>query len=182
MHPAHLEGSSVILREFRTGDVDALAAIVGDDRVTKWLSFDSRDRSQTAKMLNAAIDRATQDPRDEYYLAVTRPPGDDVLGLCRLGLGGVQAAKLGFAIHADHWGRGLASDAAATMIEFGFETLSLHRISAAIGPTNEASVTIAKKLGMTYEGRLRDHVFTNGAWRDSLLFSILTDDWRRSIQ
>jgi len=28
--------------------------------------------------------------------------------------------------------------------------------------------------GLEYEGRLRDHVFTNGAWRDSRLYSILS--------
>jgi RimJ/RimL family protein N-acetyltransferase len=30
---------------------------------------------------------------------------------------------------------------------------------------------------MTYEGRLRDHVHTNGAWRDSLLYSVLAHEW-----
>lgn len=31
---------------------------------------------------------------------------------------------------------------------------------------------------MRYEGRIRDHVFTNGAWRDSLLYAVLAHDWR----
>ncbi len=31
---------------------------------------------------------------------------------------------------------------------------------------------------MTYEGRIRDHVHTNGQWRDSLLYSVLTDEWK----
>jgi len=30
---------------------------------------------------------------------------------------------------------------------------------------------------MTLEGTLRDHVYTNGAWRDSLLFSILENEY-----
>ncbi len=63
------------------------------------------------------------------------------------------------------------------MIRFGFNDLGLHRISAAIGPDNGASITIATKLGFNYEGRLRDHVYTNGAWRDSLLYSLLEDEW-----
>jgi [ribosomal protein S5]-alanine N-acetyltransferase len=61
--------------------------------------------------------------------------------------------------------------------EFGFTELGLHRISAAIGPDNAASIAVVTKLGMQYEGRLRDHVFTNGAWRDSLLYSILSNQW-----
>ncbi|GAB1690300.1 GNAT family N-acetyltransferase [Krasilnikovia sp. M28-CT-15] len=60
------------------------------------------------------------------------------------------------------------------MIEFGFKELRLHRISAAIGPDNAASIAVAERLGMQYEGRIRDHVFTNGAWRDSLLYAVLS--------
>jgi RimJ/RimL family protein N-acetyltransferase len=63
------------------------------------------------------------------------------------------------------------------MITFGFRKLKLHRISAAIGPDNAASIAVVSKLGMQYEGRMRDHVFTNGAWRDSLLFSLLEHEW-----
>lgn len=29
---------------------------------------------------------------------------------------------------------------------------------------------------MTYEGRIRDHVFTGGKWRDSLLYSVLESE------
>ena len=49
----------------------------------------------------------------------------------RLGLGGVKAAKLGFAIAADHWGHGYATDAARNLITFGFAKLGLHRRTAA---------------------------------------------------
>ena len=99
-------------------------------------------------------------------------------GFARLGLCGVEAAKLGYAIRYDMWGRGLATDAAQAMIDFGFARLDLHRISAAIGPDNHASLRVAQKLGMSHEGRIRDHVFTNGAWRDSELFSILQHEWK----
>ena len=90
----------------------------------------------------------------------------------------VKAAKLGYAIRADRWGKGYATDAARRMIDFGFVELRLHRISAAIGPDNAASIAVVGKLGMKYEGRIRDHVFTNGAWRDSLLYSVpSSNEW-----
>ena len=111
-------------------------------------------------------------PRNEYYLAATESTSDRVIGFVRLGLGGVRAAKLGYAIRADHWGHGYATDAARVITEFGFRDLQLHRITAAIGPDNESSIAVVKKLDFRYEGRLRDHVFTNNAWRDSLLFSV----------
>nr|WP_232521406.1 GNAT family protein [Micromonospora phaseoli] len=80
-------------------------------------------------------------------------------------------------MNADHWGYGYATDAARVIIDYGFRELKLHRITAAIGPDNAASIAVVKRLGMQYEGRLRDHVYTNGAWRDSLLYSILAPEW-----
>jgi RimJ/RimL family protein N-acetyltransferase len=158
-------------------DVDGAFEIVGDDTITRTLSFDSRDRDQTTDMLEGAAKRAQLVPRQEYYLAVVLPDSDSVRGFVRLGLSGVKAGKLGYAVRADAWGRGYATDAARTIITFGFRELHLHRISAAIGPDNGSSISVVKKLGFQCEGRLRDHVFTNGGWRDSLLYSLLDRDW-----
>jgi RimJ/RimL family protein N-acetyltransferase len=52
----------------------------------------------------------------------------------------------------------------------------LHRISTAIGPDNAPSIALVQGLGFQYEGRIRDHVYTNGAWRDSLLYSLLAPE------
>ena len=176
MYPVTLTGRVVTLREFRSDDAADSLAIVGDDQVTQWLSFDSRDLDAAQAMIDGAVHRAQDEPRTEYYLAVTGE-GDELVGFARLAFTGVKAAKLGYAIRADRWGKGYASDATRHMVTFGFEELRLHRISAAIGPDNAASIAVVRKLGMQYEGRIRDHVFTNDAWRDSLLYAVLEHEW-----
>jgi len=172
-----LAGTRVRLREFGADDLDPSMRIVGDDRVTRWLSFDTLSREQQAQRLAETIERAGQTPRTEYYLAVVALPGDELIGFARLGLGGVKAAKIGGAIAAEHWSHGYAIDAACALITYGFSVLALHRITAAVGPDNTASAAVLNRLGFTYEGRLRDHVFTNGSWRDSDLYSLLAHEW-----
>nr|WP_276617606.1 GNAT family protein [Streptomyces coryli] len=164
------------MRDFTMDDVDDALKIVGDDRVTYWLSFDSRDRDQTEQMLAGAIERAQLSPRTEYYLAITPLTSNNVIGFCRIGLAGVKAGKLGYALAPAEWSKGYASDAARRMIRFTFDDLGLHRLSAAVGPENETSLRMVEQLGFTREGVLRDHVFTNGAWRNSVLLSLLSTD------
>ncbi|MCM3922547.1 GNAT family N-acetyltransferase [Frankia sp. AiPs1] len=178
LYPLHLAGAAVTLREFGEDDTEAVHALVGDSRVTDYLSFDAKTREQSDTMLAGIVDRARQEPRTEFYLAVDL--AGSLIGFARLGLNGVQAAKLGYAIQADQWGRGHATDAVRTAIQFGFGVLGLHRISAAIGPNNAASVAVVEHLGFTVEGRIRDHVYTGGIWRDSLLYSVLTHEWPTS--
>ncbi|MEU9313441.1 GNAT family protein [Streptomyces sp. NPDC048256] len=176
-YPICIASEAVTLREFTRGDADGVLAIIGDDTVTRWLSFDSRDRAQAIAMIEGTINRAQQEPRTEIYLAVTKHDDDRVIGFARIGLSGVQAGKLGYAIAATEWGRGYATDAARALITYAFKELGLHRISAAIGPDNTASIAVVERLGFTREGVLRDHVFTSGAWRDSVLLSVLAHEW-----
>jgi RimJ/RimL family protein N-acetyltransferase len=177
MGPVHIEGIRTSLREIRPDDLDDTLAIVGDDTVTRWLSFDSKNREQTEAMIAGILQRAAQEPRSEYYLAVTPADSDQMIGFARLGLEGVKAANLGYSIRADLWGQGFATDVAKTMTQFGFTHLGLHRISATIGPENTASIALVERLGFTHEGRIRDHVHTNSDWRDSLLYAVLEHEW-----
>lgn len=177
-YPIRIVGRQVVLREFALEDVDDVLAIIGDDKVTTWLSFDSRTQDQAIAMIEGSLERAQQEPRTEYYLAVTKHDDNRVIGFARIGFAGVKAGKLGYAIAAEEWGRGYATDAARVLTTYAFTELGLHRISAAIGPENTASIAVLEKLGFTREGLLRDHVFTNGAWRDSVLYSVLEHEWQ----
>src|ERR671937_1243561 len=111
-----LTGDLITLRELRPSDLDDYLAIVGDDRVTSWLSFDTRGRDQAEKSLSEIVERSARDDRPDYVLAVTGLHNDRMVGFARLGPTGVKAAHLGYAIHADHWGRGYATDACRTLL------------------------------------------------------------------
>lgn len=176
MFPVTITGSRIQLREFRLTDLDASMAIVGDPEVTRSLSFDTRTRTDQAQRLADDIARAQSDPRPDYYLAIANE-ADLLIGFVRIGLGGHHSGELGYAIRREDWGKGYATEAASLMLDFGFRTLGLHRIQAACGPENRPSQRLLTKLGFTPEGRIRDHVLTNGAWRDSLLYAILEDEW-----
>lgn len=176
-YPIRIVGNQVVLREFSLDDVDDVLAIIGDDKVTTWLSFDSRDRDQAVAMIEGTLERAQQEPRTEFYLGAIKPDNDRVIGFARIGLSGVQAGKLGYAIAANDWGGGYATDAARALVTYAFKEIGLHRLTAAIGPDNAASIAVVQQLGFAREGVLRDHVFTNGTWRDSVLFSVLAHEW-----
>ncbi|MBT0769858.1 GNAT family N-acetyltransferase [Kineosporia sp. J2-2] len=178
MHPVTLSGPAVRLREFRIEDAEAAHAFLGSDEVTRWLAFDSRSRAETVRMIADIVEMAVAEPRVEYALAAE---ADGVLiGMGRLFLGRAKSAKLFCALRADHWHLGHGTEIGRLLVSFGFSSLGLRRVSAAIGPSNTASMKGAEKLGMTYEGRIRDHVFTNGEWRDSNLYSVLAHEWGAS--
>jgi [ribosomal protein S5]-alanine N-acetyltransferase len=59
----------------------------------------------------------------------------------------VGEATISFYIGREHWGQGLASEAGAAFVKFGWEELRLRRIVATVQVGNGASVHILEKLG-----------------------------------
>jgi RimJ/RimL family protein N-acetyltransferase len=182
MNPVHLTGSRLSLRELAPDDIDAVLAIYGDAETTRHLSFEPRDRAQVERIVLRAVASAAEHPRSEYALAVTLPDGADLVGFARLARDphAQQSATIGFALRADQWGRGLGVEAVRLLCALGFDHLRLHRLWAARAPLNTASDRALRKAGMTEEGRIREHVFVRGAWRDSITYSILDHEWPAS--
>ena len=85
-------------------------------------------------------------------------------------------AELGYWIGKPYWNQGYCTEAARAAIQFGFEQLELNRIFANHFVRNPASGRVMQKLGMVYEGRLRQHVKKWDAFEDLELYGILKDD------
>lgn len=87
-----------------------------------------------------------------------------------------QCGELGYSLNQKFWGHGYATLASHMLVELGFSTLGLHRLTATCAPQNTASRRVLEKAGLRYEGRLREHKLIKGQRRDSLLFARLITD------
>jgi len=87
-----------------------------------------------------------------------------------------EKGEMGFWIDQSYWGKGVATEAAAEMMAFGFEELHLNKIVAFHMVRNPASGRVMEKLGMRKEGLLRDHVKKSGKFEDSVAYGILSSD------
>ena len=66
--------------------------------------------------------------------------------------GGDGEVEVGWHLHPDAWGRGLATEAARGVIAYGF-SLGLPEIYAVVRPDNLRSLAVCQRLGMTPLGR-----------------------------
>ncbi len=86
--------------------------------------------------------------------------------------------EIGYVLHPDHWGQGIAVEAAVAVLHFGFQTLGLHRIEARYMVGNDASRKVMEKLGMRFEGVRREAMFIKGSYRDIGTCALLVQDYR----
>jgi len=86
-------------------------------------------------------------------------------------------AELGYWIGKDYWNKGYGTEAARAVLKYGFEVLALHRIHAHHFGSNLASGKIMQKLGMTYEGTMRQHIKKWDKFEDVVCFGILKSEF-----
>ena len=87
------------------------------------------------------------------------------------------SAELGYWIAKPYWNLGYGTEAAAAVVRYGFETLGLNRVHAAHFTRNPASGRIMQKIGMTYEGCLRQHLKKWGVYEDLDTYGILRSEF-----
>jgi RimJ/RimL family protein N-acetyltransferase len=95
--------------------------------------------------------------------------------LKRAGLG---ALEVGYWLRKDAVGQGLATEMASATVQLAFRYDPISRLDLVCHPENERSVAMAKRLGFTFEGRLRDRQLAPHHERgDMLMFSLLASEY-----
>lgn len=171
--PVFIEGDRIDLRTIEEEDVAFLQGGVNNPAVRQFAGGDvpyNRDRYRAERfdpLSGGEVVQLLVCDGDERLGDVSLSPIDERRGW----------ANLGYWIHPDHQGQGYATEAARLAVTHGFEELRLHRISATIVASNEASKRVVEALGFVHEGTKRDDAFVEGEYVDRDVYAVLRDEW-----
>jgi len=113
-----------------------------------------------------------------YPFAVVMKAGNVLIGTMTLRIDKQHnKGELAYWIGKDYWGKGYATEAAKRVMDFGFFELNLNRIWAPAMSKNWASTQVMKKIGMTYEGTLKQDILKWGTYEDVDIYGILKSDY-----
>ncbi|HAZ13067.1 MAG: hypothetical protein A2X86_09755 [Bdellovibrionales bacterium GWA2_49_15] len=84
-------------------------------------------------------------------------------------------AEIGYWIKQEFEGQGHVTEAVYALIQELF-SMGFNRIEIRCDPENERSKKIPERLGMQLEGHFHEHVFQQGAYRDTLVYALLRRD------
>jgi RimJ/RimL family protein N-acetyltransferase len=87
-------------------------------------------------------------------------------------------AEVGYVLHPDHEGEGLATEATAALVDLAFDGgLPVHRVSARMDQRNTGSAALVRRLGMRHEATYVDGEWFKGEWTTLLVFGLLRSEW-----
>ncbi len=167
-------------REFAPTDRQHLLAFVRDPSQLEHMLLFLTTEAEADSFLAFVLEEAAKLPRLQWHVALESRTDGRFLGSACLMLENEAptSAELGYWFAREAWGKGLATEASAALLEMGFERLGLHRIWGKCHERNPASARVMEKLGMRYEGTLREHVWLRDHYRSSRLFAILESEYR----
>lgn len=75
-------------------------------------------------------------------------------------------------------GKGLVTRAAWTLVDWAIEVRGIHRVEWVVSSDNEPSIAVARRLGMSKDGVLRESYPYRGRRHDEEIWSVLAPEWR----
>jgi RimJ/RimL family protein N-acetyltransferase len=135
----------LLLRPLGLGDLDDVVSLLADPEVSRFVR--RLDRRQAEARLRA-VESEWAERGYGMFAAIDRGEGRFLgrAGLKRWPQFG--ETEVGWVLRRDAWGRGYATEAGRACIEWAFGSLGLRRLTSMVHPRNEASIRVARRLGM----------------------------------
>jgi RimJ/RimL family protein N-acetyltransferase len=148
-----LETERLVIREFVAEDAEAFFAFNGDPEVTRHTGEPPTESVEQARRMILAYPDYRRHGFGRWAVVVKRE--GRVVGFNGLKyLPELDEVDLGFRLHRDWWGLGIATESSRAIVRHGFEALGLERIVGLVLDTNARSIRVLEKVGMRPDGRV----------------------------
>lgn len=158
MRPLPLELSSpilvserLVLRAPEMADTNAIAHLANNMNVAAMVS--RMPHPYTTKDAENFVARVSSGAMGKCVYAITSAETRAFMGACSLEAHETgRGLELGYWLGETHWNRGLATEAAQTLIDFGFRHFDVDFIDARVRVMNIASRRVVQKCGFQFQG------------------------------
>jgi RimJ/RimL family protein N-acetyltransferase len=153
-----LETDRLIFRRMQPGDLDYLYALYCDPDVRKYIPDAPRTYEDAREELEWFMNGHPRHPELGLWATIYKETGIFIgrCGLLPWTINGRAEVEVAYLLAKEYWGRGLGTEAARAIAEYGFEQLQLSRLICLIDRDNQASIQVARNIGMTCEREGRD--------------------------
>ncbi len=172
--PTELRTERLLLRPHSLTDVNDVYAYAKDETWGRFLSVPVPYAYRDAEEFVARVVLRDWDKTPSFAITLD----EEVIGGIGLEVNSESAiGSLQYSLARSHWNKGLMTEAAQAVTDWGFETFDLARVFSWADVRNTGSWGVMEKLGMTREGTLRGHHVIRGERIDFYYYGILRDEW-----
>ncbi|WP_020615481.1 GNAT family N-acetyltransferase [Paenibacillus daejeonensis] len=176
-----LETDRLFFRALTAEDADDYFLLASDPKVTTHTIWPRHERlSDTHTYLKRVEEQNVL--RHSYHWGIVLKSSGRLIG--RIGIinvdGDHEKAELGYALASEFWGQGFITEAGRRVVSFLFTEVGVHRLEARCSEHNPGSYRVMEKLGMTFEGLLREQLRIQGYFVNQRMYAMLQSDYNNA--
>jgi [ribosomal protein S5]-alanine N-acetyltransferase len=174
-----LETPRLLLRKLTIEDAQDIFAYASDPDVSRYVTWEThRTIEDSIKFIQFAMQRYEKEPIGTWGIVMKET--NRLIGTCDYFNWDPKhrRAEIGYVLAKQYWNQGLMTEAIREVIRYGFETMQLNRIEAQCFMENIASERVMQKVGMTFEGILREYAWIKNKFVDLKVYSLLRTEYR----
>lgn len=174
----NLQSERLSFREINEKDIPEVMELRGNAETMKFIPRPLVTNEEEALAhITMILDKKKEN--DAINWVITEKGNDSLIGI--IGFFRTQhenfRSELGYMILPQHHGKGYVTEAVATILSFGFNTLQLHSVNAIIDPNNFASARVLEKNGFRKEAHFVEDFYWNNEFIDSAHYGILKKEF-----
>lgn len=167
-----LNTERLLLRPLETADSEDIFQLRSNSEVAKYINRPlSRFESEAVEFIKKITENIVTNKSAYWGIALAET--NRVIGtICLWNLEPENfRCEIGYELFPDFQGKGYMQEAVKAVLEYSFETLKLHSVTAWFHSENASSQKLLEKLGFKQEAYFKDSAFNNGKFHDMVVYT-----------
>lgn len=176
-----LHSQRLLIRNFRVSDLESFLAYRNVSEVAQYQGWEvPYPRENAIKLIDQMKDLEAPKAGHWLQLAIELKETGEMIGDLGLRVNQEDArqAVIGFTISPLHWRKGYAVEAISCLLEFLFDDLDLHRISADCDVENTGSWRTLEKAGFRREAHFVESFPMGNTYGSEYYYGMLQREWK----
>ncbi len=173
------ETARLRLRPYAATDLTAFLDLHSREEVVRYIPWGVLDEPACVAAIERSQRLGWESDGDAVKLAALDKESGRLAGELIIMLRSVEHGngEVGYVLHPDFQGRGLATEGAGAMLQLAFEQLGMRRMIARLDTRNVSSVRVLDRLGMRREAHLVKNEWFKGELGDEYDYALLAEEW-----
>lgn len=175
---AIIETTRLLLRSLMLEDAKRIEELASDYEIAKTTLTIPHPYPQgsAVNFINSVLE--AEKNKKLVIFAIINKENNQLIGVINLNIAeAYKRGELAYWIGKPYWGNGYGTEAAKALMNYGFNKLNLNKVFAQSFTANPGSWRIMEKIGLKYEGTLRQHVIRMGQFHDLAHYSLLKEEY-----
>lgn len=174
-----LKTPRLTLRGITAQDAKAIYGMRSNGRVNQFIARPNMDDEKHALSLAERTAQAFENRQAIGWAGVLRDRLE-IIGTC--GFNSIDVpnmhAEIGGEMATEYWGKHLAGEAFAVIVQFGLETMNLQTIEAKVSPDNRSAIHLMEQAGFVKEAHFKNRIYFNGEFLDMAVYTLHAGQFR----